>query len=339
MNSTFACTACSLDFSSLRLYSLHILANPDLHLKVFGNVAEFECKLCSVQCNSASNLRAHLQGKLHMKLTNQQSVTKPTIQTEAKSEHHEVLGTAAVDVLSDTKECDQWIQQHIINTDCSHIGFDTESKPAFNANMVQQLSVVQIATPNRCLVFRVFNLKHNEWPVKLVYLLQSTRIAKYVVDIRGDVALLNNVKVVPKGFIDVQLCAVVEANTEHREGIVKLAQRFLDLDHAKPKKIATSNWSKWPLTAEQVQYAAMDAIIALRVATKLKLATDTAEIAINKFDQVCKQAQELMAATKRARRAERKAQKIFEDAQNEAREIYENWCNPFGGNEGYSGGD
>ena len=193
-------------------------------------------------------------------------------------------------------DADLWF----IQNKCYDVGFDTESKPLYPTNQTQitsseeggptdfpprdlnheaprnpnheapqshLLAIIQIATPTNVLIYRVFNVPVDKWPRSLINFLEDGMINKYCVDSRQDEQLLTDLGVNVKGLIDLQ----IKANTEKRMGMKQLASTLLGLKLDKSKNIQAGDWSKYPLTVKQIEYAATDAVVCLALAEQLQL--------------------------------------------------------------------
>ena len=195
-----------------------------------------------------------------------------------------------IDVTICPDDPDLWF----IQNKCYDVGFDTESKPLYPTNQTQitcseeggssrgagvprhldyaapqshLLAIIQIATPTNVLIYRVFNVPVDKWPRSLINFLQDAQINKYCVDSRQDEQLLTDLGVNVQGLIDLQ----IKANTEKRMGMKQLASTLLGLKLDKSKNIQAGDWSKYPLTVKQIEYAATDAVVCLALAEQLQL--------------------------------------------------------------------
>jgi ribonuclease D len=175
---------------------------------------------------------------------------------------------------------DDWINSNIIQTHCTDVGFDTESKPLYGSiegNNSHILAIIQISTPTNVLIYRVFNMLPEKWPLSLVQILENQCINKYCIDSRQDEMLLTNLGFNVKGFVDIQPAATTLITTSEstilnrgRIGMKELAFKLLGLKLDKTKNIQAGDWSRYPLSIKQIEYAATDAIVCLALAEYLQ---------------------------------------------------------------------
>ena len=179
------------------------------------------------------------------------------------------LDNIDVTVSSDINIVDKWIDENIINKKCQHLGFDTESKILFNnSQSSHKLAIIQISTPTNVLICRVFDMSIINWSKLLIDILENEVIYKYCVDSRQDNELLVKLGINLKGLVDVQAIA----NNEVRLGMKTLANDLLGLKINKSKSIQAGDWSRYPLSIKQTEYASTDAIVSLALAEHLNLA-------------------------------------------------------------------
>lgn len=149
------------------------------------------------------------------------------------------------------------------------VGFDTESKPVFLKETVNDgPHVVQFATPQNAYVFQ---LRHRECIPYLREVLAAKTIIKVGFGLRSDRGQLNNkLQTELNGILD--MITVFRAmgypgDTGLRSAVgIVFKQKF-----HKSKKTTTSNWGAAKLNDRQLVYAANDAYVALRVLQALAL--------------------------------------------------------------------
>jgi len=165
-------------------------------------------------------------------------------------------------VVTDSAErCNEWVDEAVLSRGVRAVGLDTES------SLFGELAVVQIATANSALVFRVLGLKSDELPEKLVRLLGSFAVCKFSV---GDEANLAKQyaasQCVLVHHVDVQRKDMQRTGQKIKPGTQVLADKYVpELGFIKNKALQVSDWKRWPLSVEQEEYAANDAIIALAI--------------------------------------------------------------------------
>lgn len=142
----------------------------------------------------------------------------------------------------------------------SVLGFDTETRASFQANVTHPLSLIQIATHDACYLFQHALL--GQQLVLLKSLLEDEAILKVGIGLRSDAQVLRRewgINVIPRldlNWAMAQLGAGKEMGT--RQLVAALLQRHIP----KSKKVTLSNWQQLPLSNTQINYAALDALAA-----------------------------------------------------------------------------
>lgn len=143
------------------------------------------------------------------------------------------------------------------------VGIDTETKPSFKRGVVHKVSLLQIATPDECFLFRLNKIG---FPEQLSVLFSNNKITKVGLALRDDLnGLFKQSKFNPKGFVDLQ-------NEVKSYGILELSlQKIYALIFGKKisKSQRLTNWENDELTAQQQIYAATDAWATLRIYLQL----------------------------------------------------------------------
>lgn len=144
-----------------------------------------------------------------------------------------------------------------------HIGFDTETKPAFKKGEVHPVSLLQLGVENKVYLFR---LNKCGLTPSLRRLLASEKNVKIGVGIRDDVKFLRRLADFrPGSFVDLQAYAVNFGIEE--KSFSKLMAIIFEVKISKRQR--TSNWEAPVLSEAQIRYAATDAWGALRMYRKL----------------------------------------------------------------------
>ena len=144
------------------------------------------------------------------------------------------------------------------------IGFDTETRPAFSKGEVYQVSLLQLATPNHALLFRLHSLKDFSL-LKLFF--ENDEIKKIGVAIRDDIrALQKTFPFEPKGFVE--LSEMAKTHNLKNFGLKGMTEEVLKLTLSKRAKL--SNWEMKELKKDQIIYAATDAWIGREIYVALK---------------------------------------------------------------------
>lgn len=82
------------------------------------------------------------------------------------------------------------------------LGFDTETRPAFRKGSSYGVSLIQLATDETCLLFRLNKIG---FPMPLIDLLSNPAILKIGLSLRDDFSSMGRrMKFTPSGFIDLQ---------------------------------------------------------------------------------------------------------------------------------------
>jgi ribonuclease D len=141
----------------------------------------------------------------------------------------------------------------------SCIGFDTESRPSFKKGQCFPISLLQISTLEDAILFRTQMV---QLPKIVVDLLEDKQIKKVGVSIGGDVQDL-------KKALGITLGGATEIGEMAKSlGVKTLGLRSLTalcFEKRLSKKAKLTNWEKTHLTTQQINYAATDAWIGLKV--------------------------------------------------------------------------
>lgn len=174
---------------------------------------------------------------------------------------------------TDALEAEKWLKYNVIDcpTQVSAVGFDIEWKPQFVSKKYggteNETAVVQLAVENSCLVLHVYYM--DRFPKSLKLVLRDKDILKVGSDIQKDGSKLKrDLGLVLEGLADIQLMAKKIDPSMRKTGLKALAQTFLGIELN--KKTAKSNWEKYPLTFTQIEYAALDAWIGLKIFQEMK---------------------------------------------------------------------
>eukprot|EP00033_Pygsuia_biforma_P002047 GCRY01002275.1.p1 GENE.GCRY01002275.1~~GCRY01002275.1.p1 ORF type:complete len:619 (-),score=107.87 GCRY01002275.1:108-1964(-) len=151
-----------------------------------------------------------------------------------------------------------WLREHVLSPAVMALGFDTEW-----CNKVDCVQIVQLSVGSHTLVVR--NVAGKVSPL-LRAILQDPRIVKACVDPREDVRRLETYfNISPQNVVDLVALAKLKMNAPPTMGLKKLASAVLSLTVPKSKKIATRDWTRWPIPPDMMYYAASDAYLSLRI--------------------------------------------------------------------------
>ena len=144
------------------------------------------------------------------------------------------------------------------------LGFDTETRPAFNKGQSYLPSILQMAGANVVYLFQLSKCGLND---SIINLLSNEDIIKSGVAINQDLIELQQIiNFDPAGFIDLGDIARSKGLPHH--GLRGLAAYLLNFRISKSSR--TSNWSANQLTKKQIKYAATDAWLGRELYLKYK---------------------------------------------------------------------
>lgn len=157
-----------------------------------------------------------------------------------------------------------------INDACNYllaqpqVGFDTESRAAFQKGVVNKIALLQLSTPERCYLFRLCCVRLDKAILKV---LESPNVQKVGLDVKGDIRELYTLrKFRARNFVDLQ--SVVGEYGIAELGLSKISGIVLGRRVAKAQRL--SNWESVQLTESQQVYAATDAWVCTEIFKKLK---------------------------------------------------------------------
>ena len=139
------------------------------------------------------------------------------------------------------------------------IGFDTETRPSFQAGVSYKVSLLQLSTYTCCFLIRL-----NKLPLtrEIIQILANENIVKIGADVRNDITALNKLrKFTARGFLDLQN-EVVKYGIEDKS-LRKISGIVLGKRVSKAQRL--SNWAAKQLTPQQQMYAATDAWVCIEI--------------------------------------------------------------------------
>lgn len=150
---------------------------------------------------------------------------------------------------------------------CAVLGIDTEARPSFTRGMHYPTALVQIATEERCYLFR---LNKTGMPASLAEVFSDKKICKVGLAFKDDLNGLRRLHdFKPQNCIDLQSLVA-------RYGIMELGlQKIFAIVFGKKisKSQQLTNWEADTLTPEQARYAATDAWATLLIYNALQDST------------------------------------------------------------------
>ena len=143
------------------------------------------------------------------------------------------------------------------------LGFDTETRPSFKKGNLNSVALIQLATDNRCYLFRLNKIGISS---SLIRLLSNANIRKIGLSLKDDFNTMSRrMKFTPEGFIDLQKMV-----SEYNIADMSLQKIYAILFQKKiSKNQRLSNWEADELTEAQKKYAAIDAWACLKIYEKL----------------------------------------------------------------------
>lgn len=142
---------------------------------------------------------------------------------------------------------------------CTHIGFDTETRPSFRRGHMNKVALLQLSSGVHCYLFRL-NMPGIFDAVKP--LLEDPEIIKVGLSVHDDYnALRRRGEINPAGFLDLQ----DYARTFHIEDISLQKIYAIVFGERISKAQRLTNWEAARLTEAQQIYAAIDAWACLKL--------------------------------------------------------------------------
>jgi len=146
--------------------------------------------------------------------------------------------------------------------DC--VGFDTESRPCFQKYQNHQVALIQLATHERCYLFRLNKL--GGVPKPLANFLVDSKTVKIGLALTDDFRnIRKSIDFQPANFIDLQKFVPaygIEVASLQKMYAIMFGKKI-------SKRTRLTNWEAYELTDAQLQYAAIDAWACLRIYERL----------------------------------------------------------------------
>jgi len=166
-------------------------------------------------------------------------------------------------------EAERWLRKHIVDCSTKAVGFDTEQKPQFvskkHGGTENETAVLQLGVETSCLVLHIYHM--SEMPKSLKLILRDENILKIGSGIDKDASKFTRESgLICKGLVDTQPMAT--SLGLQKIGLKALAERFLGMKL--DKGVALTNWENFPLHLRQIEYAALDAWVGLKVYQEMK---------------------------------------------------------------------
>ena len=172
-----------------------------------------------------------------------------------------------------------YLRQHTI------LGVDTEARPSFKRGVHYPTALVQIATLERCYLFR---LTHVGLPVEIAQIFADPEICKVGLAFKDDInGLRRRRDFKPANCIDLQALVC-------KYGIMELGlQKIFAIIFGKKisKAQQLTNWENSYLTAEQARYASTDAWATLSIYLALQQVKPLSKRAVETLKRTEKETQ------------------------------------------------
>ena len=166
-----------------------------------------------------------------------------------------------VQVITDPKNLSRVYQEVVKH---KVVGFDTETRPSFKKGQSFKVALLQLAVPDKVFLIRTH---HTGISPHLSAIFENETIIKAGVAIRDDIKALQGLRAFdPASFIDLSIMA--RQVGLQVESVKKLTALILGFRISKSAQ--TSNWEAPTLTEKQIEYAATDAWVCLRLYERLR---------------------------------------------------------------------
>lgn len=144
--------------------------------------------------------------------------------------------------------------------------------------------MIQLCTEQGlCALFRI--CKFGKIPIELKEILEDPEIIKAGVTPASDAQyLLQDYAIQTNGTFDLRFLALIAK--QKAEGLAKLSKSVLDVELDKDWHVRCSDWEIEQLSRRQINYAAMDAFVAIEIFRKLYISIRQSEVnpqAIRRF--------------------------------------------------------
>ncbi|XP_059668278.1 3'-5' exonuclease-like [Cornus florida] len=153
------------------------------------------------------------------------------------------------------------------------VGLDVEWRPSFNRYIENPVATLQLCVGRRCLIYQL--LYAGGIPQSLIDFLGNPNYTFVGVGIDSDVEkLTGDHGLVVATTVDLRGLAAAEYGLRElrNSGLKELARRVLGKELEKPRRITMSRWDNEWLTADQVQYACLDAFLSFEIGRCLNAA-------------------------------------------------------------------
>jgi len=148
-------------------------------------------------------------------------------------------------------------------------GFDMEWKVTYVTGDYRQTAVLQLCSNDeKCYIFQVSMM--NGFPCELKKVIESEDIIKTGLNINGDMSHLNvDYNITANGVVELSELANQSINNHEKWSLNGLLMNKLGYQLVKDSNVRCGDWEMYPLTKQQLEYAALDAYAGLIIYKKL----------------------------------------------------------------------
>lgn len=144
------------------------------------------------------------------------------------------------------------------------LGIDTETRPSFKKGENHKVALLQIATVERCYLFRIYKYGMT---LSLIQLLENPHIIKVGISLKDDFFMLHRwAPFEPKNIIELQ--TLVKDIGVDDQSLQKIYANLFGNKISKSQRL--SNWEADELTIPQQHYAAIDAWTCIQIYQKVE---------------------------------------------------------------------
>ncbi|GAA0153591.1 hypothetical protein LIER_11792 [Lithospermum erythrorhizon] len=178
-----------------------------------------------------------------------------------------------VTVTNKASEVERWVSQILTTYSGEQIivGLDCEWKPNISSTMNNTTATLQLCVASKCIIIQMFYL--DNIPQSIKNFLDASNVTLVGVEVQDDVLKLQNeygLRCNAK-TADIQAMAMARwpVTFNRKPGLKKLASDIVGLHMAKPLHVCRSNWEARVLSAQQIEYACIDAFASYKIGSRL----------------------------------------------------------------------
>ncbi|KAL8489219.1 hypothetical protein ACS0TY_025212 [Phlomoides rotata] len=171
-------------------------------------------------------------------------------------------------VTRDPAAVSQWIND--INSLYGHrliVGLDMEWRPNHSRRLQNPAATLQLCVGRSCLIYQLIHSPY--FPIQLIQFLSYSNHNFVGVEVKSDLKKLQRDHKIGYNAktVDLRRLAVDGHKMEDLKyaGLKTMARIVLGKEIEKPKRVTRSRWDDRRLTADQVQYACIDAYVSFEI--------------------------------------------------------------------------